>query len=190
MLRILEMTVNVRLVLSAFLLLFSSVSFADGTKIGVVEVTRLLLEAPQAAVVDKALEDHFAPLEEKLAKERDEVLKLEEKLRRDGVMMGANEKDALEKEIRERSRTFKRDWEAYREEFDVARNEALQLLQREVKAAILSVARAEKFDLIFSQHVLYASKELDITASVLKVLEKSAKEVEAASAKAAAEAGQ
>ena len=154
-----------------FLMLFSisGMAFAQ-SNIGAVNINKLMENAPQAKAASDSMRDRFSTREKKLLAERDEIRKLEEQYQKDADVMSKSEKETLERNIRERLREFKRESDAFTEDFSIARNEVLNEIQTDVYKAIVDVAEAEKFDLIVSESVLYASKRVDITDKVLQRL--------------------
>ena len=140
---------------------------AEDVKIGVVDIPKLMEQAPQAQHASSVLEKRFAEREAKLSEEREAIRKLEEQLKRDGDVMAASKKTSLEKEIRDRTRDFKRSWDNFKEDLNIARNEELGKLQREVIKAIIEVSKSERYDLVVTENVIYASDRVDITDKVL-----------------------
>ena len=59
-----------------------------------------------------------------------------------------------------------------REDIDIRRREEIGKLQAKINEAIEEMAKTDKYDLILYQGVAYASKEIDITDKLIKVLGK------------------
>ncbi|MGF1642983.1 MAG: OmpH family outer membrane protein [Thiotrichales bacterium] len=140
------------------------------SRVGAVNVNKLMEEAPQAKSASEAIQGKFSGRERELLSERDEIRKLEEQYNRDKDVVAKADKDKLEDGLRERLREFKRKSDSFTEDFTLARNEALTKLQTDVYKAIVDVAEKENFDLIVSESVLYASKRVDVTDKVLQRL--------------------
>ena len=62
------------------------------TKIGVVNVTRLLQESPQAQAASQALENEFAARRRELEGQQKDLKAREDKLQKDGAVMAAAER--------------------------------------------------------------------------------------------------
>lgn len=139
-------------------------------KIGVVNIPRLMEQAPQAEAASKQLEKRFGPREAELTSEREAIRKLEEQLKRDAAVMSAAKRSELEKEIRDRAREFKRASDDFKEDLNIARNEELGKLQRQIIKAIVDLSEQEQYDLVLTDNVIYASKRVDLTDQVLKRL--------------------
>ena len=155
--------------LCLLLFCFSGLASAQ-SNIGAVNINKLMENAPQAKAASDSMRNRFSTRENKLLTERDEIRKIEENYEKDKDVLSKSEKETLERKVRERLREFKRESDAFTEDFSIARNEVLKEIQTDVYKAIVDVAEAEKFDLIVSESVLYASKRVDITDKVLERL--------------------
>lgn len=141
------------------------------TKIGSVNISLLMQEAPQAKVATDRLKESFVERERAILAEREEIRRLEENYTNASNELSRAESDALELKIREQSRELKRLQDIFTEDFSLARNEALKSIQEDVYKAIVEVAEKENYDLIVSESVLFASKRVDMTALVLERLQ-------------------
>jgi len=156
----------------AWLSVFGTVAVAAEMKIGFVNAARVLEEAPQADAARTRLEKEFSPRDKKLVDAQKKVRKLEEKLTRDGAIMSETERRKLEREILSQQRELKRGQEEFREDLNIRRNEAFDTLRRRVFEVINDIAKAEKYDLVISDGVVYANDRIDITGKVVDQLKK------------------
>jgi outer membrane protein len=150
-------------------LAWSSSALAE-VKIGFVNIIQVMEQAPQADIARTELEQEFSGRDAKLTAERDAIIELEKKLQTDGEFMSTDELDELERTIARRKLEFNRDREELQEDFNIRRNEELSKLQRAVYDVIVQVAKAENYDLMVTERVLYASERIDITDKVLNRL--------------------
>src|SRR5688572_16096818 len=144
-------------------------------KIAVVNVPRLLEEAPQAKSAMQAMQDEFAPRQREMAAQQKDLKAKEEKLSRDGAVMAENERRTAEKDLREGQRDLARKQNEYVEDLNVRRNEELGKLQRSLLQEVQTFARASGFDLVVGDGVLFVNESLDITPQVLSALQARAK---------------
>jgi outer membrane protein len=158
------------------------------TKIAVVNVPRLLEEAPQAKAAMQALQDEFAPRQREIVAQQKELKGKEEKLQRDGAVMAENERRNAEKDLRDGQREMARKQNEYVEDLNLRRNEELGKLQRSLLQEVQTFARAANFDLVVGDGVLYVNESMDITAQVLAALQQRAKTSGTSGAKPAAPA--
>lgn len=141
-------------------------------KVGFVNTVKLMEEAPQAKAAISKMEAEFAPREKELVALQREIKQAEDKLSRDSAVMSDSERGKVERDLVSQKRDFKRSQDEFREDLNIRRNEELSKLQRRLYDAIVDLAKAEKYDLIVSEGVVYASTSIDITDAVLARLKK------------------
>lgn len=141
-------------------------------KVGFVNTVKLMEEAPQAKSAIGKMEAEFAPREKELVTIQRKIKDSEDKLSRDSAVMSDSERSKLERDLVSRKRDLKRSQDEFREDLNIRRNEELAKLQRRLYDAIVDLAKAEKYDLIVSEGVVYASTSIDITDAVLARLKK------------------
>jgi outer membrane protein len=144
-------------------------------KIAVVNVPRLLEEAPQAKGAMQGLQDEFAPRQREIVTQQKDLKGKEEKLQRDGAVMAENERRNAEKDLRDSQRELARKQNEYVEDLNLRRNEELGKLQRSLLQEVQTYARAQNYDLVLGEGVLYRNESIDITAQILAALQARAK---------------
>jgi len=159
------------ILLAMGMLAMGSPVLAEEVRIGFVNVAQVLQQAPQAAEAKKRLEREFAPRDKRIVAQQKELKKLQERLARDSAVMSDAERRKLERDILTKQREIKRAREEFREDFNLRRNEELGKLQQKIFQAIKALAKEEKFDLLLTDGVVYASDKVDVTAEVQKRLE-------------------
>jgi outer membrane protein len=141
-------------------------------RIGVVNVARLLEQAPQAQQAMSALQQEFAPRQRDIAAIQRSLAEKQQTYERDGQVMGEAERLSLEREIRDQQRDLEREQNDYLEDLNIRRNEELGKLQRSLLQQVQAHARNAGYDLVVAD-VLYYSSAIDITDEVLRGLEES-----------------
>jgi outer membrane protein len=144
-------------------------------KIGFVNTSRVLKEAPQARKVEERLEAEFKPREAQLKLKRQEVLKIEEQLKSTEVQITVKTRRKLEREIRLKVSQLKFLEQEFREDQNLRRNEEIHELQKVISNVLLELGDSERFDLILTEGVSYVSNQIDITAQVIDMLKTSSK---------------
>jgi outer membrane protein len=161
------------ILLSMFLLLPLSVSAEmEIFKIGYVVVEKVLKQAPQTAASNKKLEKEFKSRTDELQKKVKAIQKQEKDFNKNSVTMSAAERQKAQKKIQNSKIEIQRIERELREDIDIRRREEIGKLQQKINEAIEEMAKTDKFDLILYQGVAYASKEIDITDKLIKVLGK------------------
>ncbi len=143
---------------------------AAGLKIGVVNAPKVLELAPQAEAARLRLEQEFSPRDKAMQASQKELKNLEERLARDAAIMSEIERRKLERNIISRKRDLKREREEFTEDLNIRRNEAFEKLRQRVFEVIVNLAKTEKYDLILSDGVVFASDNVDITETVIQRL--------------------
>jgi outer membrane protein len=165
-----------RWVLAVAVALIAPLGIAQAqAKIAVVNVPKLLEEAPQAKSAMQALADEFAPRQREIVAQQNDLKSKEEKLQRDGAVMAENERRTAEKELRDGQRELARKQNEYVEDLNLRRNEEIGKLQRSLLQEVQAFARSANYDLVVGDGVLYVNESLDITAQVLNALQARAK---------------
>jgi len=139
-------------------------------KIGVVNIARLLQEAPQAQAASAALESEFAARRRDLENQQKDLKAREDKLAKDGAVMAEAERRNAEKTLRDGQRELARKQNEFLEDLNVRRNEALGQLQRSVLQEVQAYAKSAGLDVVVAD-ALYASPSVDITSQVLSALQ-------------------
>lgn len=163
------MTLNMRHIIRTFIALclcLPALALAE-VKVGFVNTVKLMEEAPQAKAAISKMEAEFAPREKELVAMQKDIKAAEDKLSRDSAVLSDSERGKLERDLVSQKRDFKRSQDEFREDLNIRRNEELSKLQRRLYDAIVDLAKAENYDLIVSEGVVFASTRIDITDAVL-----------------------
>ncbi len=155
---------------------FVSIAFSSGLpaeeiyKLGAVNLVRVLEKSPQYEAAGKLIKEEFGPKENQIVVEQDKLKGLEELLKKDSAIMSAAELKKLERDIISKRRELKRKQDEFREDLNFRRNEEFSKIQKEIVEAIKKVANDEKYDVILSEGVIYASSKADISDLILEYL--------------------
>jgi outer membrane protein len=150
---------------------FVSVAHAQsGPRIGVVDFARLIDQAPQSQAIMQALQDEFSSREREIMAQQRALRERMETLERDAQVMGATEREALNRQIRDEQRNLQRAEEVFLEDLNYRRNEETNRLQRTLLEEIQRFATSQGYDVILVD-VLYFSDSVDVTADVLQALQ-------------------
>lgn len=159
------------LVLAGFLGLTLSAQSAE-LKVGYVQVDKILQEAPQTAESSKKLEREFSPRSQELDRMAKQIKELETVLDKDGLTISEADRRSKERDVQNIKIEFQRKQRELREDINLRKNEELGGLQDRINKAVQTVSEAEGYDLVVYSGVAFASKKIDITDKVLKLLGK------------------
>ncbi len=141
-------------------------------KIGYVVVEKVLKDAPQTAASNKKLEKEFKSRTDGLQKKVKDVQAKEKDFKKNSLTMSDSDKQKEQKKIQNMKIEVQRVERELREDIDIRRREEIGKLQQKINEAIEDLAEKEKYDLILYQGVAFASKEIDITDKLIKILGK------------------
>ncbi len=154
------------------LLMVSAQFSIAATKIAFVNQQVLLEKAPQAEAARKKLQKEFAKRDKALVKLQKKIKSSQNKLQKDAAVMSNADLNKLKRKVTLLVRDLERDKDAFREDLTIRQNEELVKLQKVVIKAINKVAKTEKYDLILSEGIVFASKRIDVTNKILSELKK------------------
>ena len=151
--------------------LSANVSAAE-LKIGYVQVDKILQDAPQTAESGKKLEREFSPRSLDLDKMQKQIHDIEASLDKEGVTLSETDRRNKERDASNLKLEFQRKQRELREDINLRKNEELSSLQDRINKAVQTVSETEGYDLVVYGGVAYASRKIDITDKVLKLLGK------------------
>ena len=157
-------------VLIALIFTLMSVNvFADGTKIGVVDLQKIMQTATQMKTIQEKLEKEFKPRRDKLVAMEDGLKKDMEQFKRDGTILSQSQKKDLEKKLVTTQQLFEREGQQYQQELSTAHNEAMEAFYNKIRAAIAKVAESDKYDVVLQKDAApFSVDKLDVTAKVMQ----------------------
>lgn len=163
---------NLKVLLSTALIACAFASTASAEiKVGVVNYSRLLQDSPQAKVALEAIRTEFAPREREIQNQANALKTREEKLQKDAATMSEVQRSGAEKELRDGYRDLQRKQAEVQDDFNARRNEEMGRLQRTLVEEVQAYAKAQSYDLVLADGVIYAGNSLDITTAVLTSLQ-------------------
>jgi outer membrane protein len=150
--------------------MFTAQAASAEVKVGFVNVARVLELAPQAEAARTRIEKEFAPRDRELLQQQKDVRSLEDRLVKNAAVLSEAERQRKETDIRASKRELRRAQDEFREDLNLRRSQELSKLQQTVTEVIQTLAKAEKYDLIVSDGVIFAGKRVDITDKILERL--------------------
>ena len=152
------------------LLSFTFVAYAADLKIGIVDVNKILKDAPQTISANKKLEKEFSSRTEKL-KSKIKTLEADgKKYQKESLTMSDDQREKAERGLQQRRIEIQRDERELREDMDLRRREEIGDLQEKINITIDKMAADEGYDLILYNGIAFASSKVDITNAVIKAL--------------------
>jgi outer membrane protein len=158
-------------ILKALILFLIAFSInAEELKIGIVDVNKILKDAPQTLSANKKLEKEFSARTEKLKAKINTLQSDEKKYQKESLTMSDDQRDKAEKSLQQRRIDIQRNERELREDMDLRRREEIGDLQEKINVTIDKIAADEKYDLILYNGIAFASSKVDITEQIIKAL--------------------
>ena len=146
-------------------------AWAAELKIGVVDYGKLMEESPQAKTVVDAIRTEFTPRQRDLQTQQQALKAKEDKLQKDGATMSEDQRQRADKDLRDGYRELQRKQQEVQDDFNARRNEEMSRLQRALIEEVRTYAKAQNFDLVIADGVIYTTPSLDITPAILTALQ-------------------
>lgn len=140
-------------------------------KIGVVDYGRLVEESPQAKVALEAIRTEFTPRQRDLQNQQASLKTKEDRLQKDGATMSPDQRANSEKDLRDSYRELQRKQQEVQDDFNARRNEEMSRLQKTLIEQVRTYAKAQNFDLVIADGVIYTTPTIDITPAILAQLQ-------------------
>jgi outer membrane protein len=151
--------------------LVASPVFAAELKIGVVDYGRLVEESPQAKSALESIRTEFTPRQRDLQNQQASLKSKEDRLQKDGATMSPEQRSNSEKDLRDSYRELQRKQQEVQDDFNARRNEEMSRLQKSLIEQVRIYAKAQNFDLVIADGVIYTTPTIDITPQILTQLQ-------------------
>jgi outer membrane protein len=145
-------------------------AFAE-VKIAVVDYGRLVEESPQAKLALDAIRTEFTPKQREMQQQEVALKAKQDKLEKDGATMTPDQRSRTEKDLRDGARDLQRKKAEVQDDFNARRNEEMSRLQKTLIEEVRVYAKAQNFDIVIADGVIYSVPALDITPAILASLQ-------------------
>ena len=147
---------------------------AQALKIGFVNFGRLLEESPQAKAAQQALEGEFMPRQRDVAAQQKSLQEKSDKLQKEAAVMSEADRVRTEREVRDLELNVNRRFKELQEDLNLRRNEEVGKMQRALLQEVQAYAKANGYQLIVSDGVLFAADGVDITPQLVVAIKSKA----------------
>lgn len=154
------------------MLLASSVMAAD-QKIAVVNFQEVMGKIPQTAALMQSLELEFKDEKAVLTQLEKDIKYYQEKLKRDGSLMSAKEKEELDTKVKSLFQEYQVKGKALQQKASQRQNEETNKIIALVRQAVDNIAAKQDYDLVLNQQaVVYSKPDSSITDVVVEHVSK------------------
>lgn len=161
---------SIGLMLVALLLPIFAWAQTQPTKIGYVDMKRLIDNSPQVSASRKRIEAEFIDRDRLLKAEQARLEELKARERRDAAVLSKADADALKREVQTRTLSIELTRKKLNEELNARGKEEIGRRWPEITDAVIEYARANGYDLVLTSPVVYAGANVDITDEVLAAM--------------------
>lgn len=158
--------------LAVFLAAAAAPTFAQAegtTRIGFVNIDRLLREATSAKAAQTKLEQEFSRREKEIEDAETSLRNASSRFEREALTMSESQRQTRQRQLVDQERELQRRRREFQEDLNARKQEELQNILDRANRAVRQVAEAEKYDAIL-QEAAYISPQIDITDKVIKAL--------------------
>ena len=152
------------------LIFLALTTYAEELKIGIVDVNKILKNAPQTITANKKLEKEFSSRTDKLKAKISTLQADEKKFQKESLTMSDDQREKAEKNLQQTRIDIQRNERELREDMDLRRREEIGDLQDKINITIDKIAADEKYDLILYNGIAFASANVDMTSQIIKAL--------------------
>lgn len=145
-------------------------SSAPATRIGYVDMKRLLDSAPQMAEGRRMLEVEFAARDASLQADEKRLVDRRTAYERDAATLTVKQAESVKREIDALDRAIKRNRDNLRSELKARSDQVLDGSWRDINNVVVQFGREQNYDLIVQSPVIYANPRVDITDAILERL--------------------
>ncbi|MGH8371516.1 MAG: OmpH family outer membrane protein [Gammaproteobacteria bacterium] len=164
--------IKVALICAVMSVAWAGTAAAAETRVGVVNMARLLQQSPQAQAASKKMEKKFDSRRKDLMAEQDKIKGLQDKINKNGAVMSSSQLQDIQGQLDDLQRDFNRKQSDYLDDVNAQRNEELGKIQHDIIEAVQVFAKEKKYNLIIGEGVFYADDTVDVTDQVLAQLQK------------------
>ncbi|MES1947348.1 periplasmic chaperone for outer membrane proteins Skp [Salinisphaera sp. C84B14] len=139
-------------------------------RIGVVDVSRVVNESPQAARAKSSMATQFAKRKNALEAKANALRQDMDRLAQDGSVMSDEDRDRLQSDIRDRQRELQLERSKYNDDVSDAEQKEFEQMRGDILDIINQYAEDNGYDLILGEGVIYSSDAVDVTDEILAEL--------------------
>ena len=165
--------------------IFGGTSLAEGLRVGVIDMNKILNESDAGQAAKKKMEARYEELKKAIDLKQEEARKIKEEIDKQKVMLGKEKLKEKEDALQAKVNELRQMTQEGEQEMQTRQAELTREVLKSVEGKIDIVVKAEKLDLLLEKTagVIYFAPSMDISARVLALVNadgKSAPEKKAA----------
>jgi len=143
----------------------------EDLRIGYVDLQKALNESEAGKQAKEKFKGEVDRMEQSLEKRKQEVEKLKDELEKKGLLLKEEERESLERDYRQKMRDFERQYKDSQQELQIKDRDMTGRILEDLRLVIQNMGEQGSYTVILEGNntvVLYGSKAIDLTDSVIK----------------------
>ena len=145
-------------------------AWSAGLNIAVINMQKLLTQAPQVEAINLKLKQRFSGPKDDLDKMAGEIQKLEKEIKRNELMMTASKLKKSKENLMSQVKKFRTKEAQLSQELKTVQQQELSVFKGVIGGVLKNVAAKGNYDLILNDGVIFSKPALDITDKILSRL--------------------
>ena len=160
--------------LAAVAVLATGPARAEGIKVAVIDVNKVLNESEAGKVAKKKMEDRYEELKKQIDKKSEEARKMKEDLDKQKILLGKEKLKEKEDALNARVAELRQLTQEAEKEMQNRQNELTRDILKIIEGQVNKVVKDEKIDLVLERTsgVIHFDPSMDITGKVLDLVNK------------------
>ena len=158
-------------ILSAVFLLWPILVHAEEIKLGYVDLQKALNDSEAGKSAKEKFKGEVEKAEQSLEKRKSEVEKLKEELEKKGLLLNEEQRDALERDYRDKMGDFERVYKNLQQELQIRDRQLTGRILEDLRAVVQRIGEQGSYTVILEGNntvVLYGAKAIDLTDTIIK----------------------
>jgi len=151
---------------------FAGTSLAEGLRVGVIDMNKILNDSDAGKAAKKKMEARFAELKKTIDVKQEEARKIKEEIDKQKVMLGKEKLKEKEDALQAKVNELRQMTQEGEQEMQTRQAEFTREVLKTVEAKIAVVVKAEKLDLVLEKSVgvIHFNESMDISQKVLALV--------------------
>ncbi len=156
-------------------LLAAGAADAQGLKVAVIDVNKILNESASGKIAKKTIEDRYEELKKKIEVKQEEARKIKDEIDKQKILLGKEKLKEKEDALAAKVAELRQMTQESEKEMQTRQGEQTQRVLKLIEAQLDKIVAAEKIDLVLDRAqggVVHFSPGMDITDRVLELVNK------------------
>ena len=165
------------LVAAALAAIFAGTSLAEGLRVGVIDMNKILNDSEAGKAAKKKMEARYEELKKTIDVKQEEARKIKEEIDKQKVMLGKEKLKEKEEALQAKINELRQLTQEGEQEMQTRQAELTREVLKSVEAKVEIVVKAEKLDLVLEKSVgvIHYNPSMDISPRVLALVNEGGK---------------